>query len=219
MLIVVANQATTAKRRVFFQLVNATDGFTSELGEAGGQPQISIDGAGWADAGIGVLVAIGEGRYYAELTQATCAVGTEIETRYKSVNTREAQGTSVRVVAYDPDSATTLGLSRLDEINDLLTQRLDANVSSAAPASTALSTSVWTSARAALLDRIAGLLHDNVYVDTIVATNGPATSARVRIYDSAANAATHGATGLLYTYTMSATYTGAVLTSYSLVRA
>lgn len=38
--------------------------------EAGGQPQISTDGVVWTNTGIGTLTAIGNGRYYADLTQA-----------------------------------------------------------------------------------------------------------------------------------------------------
>lgn len=103
--------ATASKRRVYFQLVDATDGYTPEVDEAGGQPQISVDGAAWTDTGIGTLSHIGYGRYYADLTQAVCVVGTTIQTRYKSVATREAAGDSVRVVAFNTDDSTTLGLS------------------------------------------------------------------------------------------------------------
>lgn len=103
---ILAGQATATKRRVFFHCVDATDGLTPETGEDGGQPQISVDGAGWTSTGIGTLVAIGNGRYYAELTQDICVVGTTIETRYKSANTAESVGDQARIVAYDPDLAT-----------------------------------------------------------------------------------------------------------------
>ena len=42
----------------------------SALAEAGGQPQISVNSGAWTNTGIGVLVAIGNGRYSAPLTQA-----------------------------------------------------------------------------------------------------------------------------------------------------
>lgn len=97
------NEATASQRRVYFHLVDVTDGMTPEVGEAGGQPQVSIDGAAFADAGIGVLVAVGNGRYYAELAQATVATaGSIIQTRYKSANTAECPGDSVQVVGIDP---------------------------------------------------------------------------------------------------------------------
>ena len=107
-----ANEATASKRRVFFFCVDAVDGISAEVGETGGQPQVSTDGAAWTDTGIGVLVALGSGHYYAELTQTLIdTAGVVIATRYKSANTAEAPGTTVQVVAFDPDSATTLGLS------------------------------------------------------------------------------------------------------------
>jgi hypothetical protein len=110
-----ANQATAAKRRVYFDLRDATDGITPETGEAGGQPQLSTNGGAWTNTGIGTLTAIGNGRYYAELTQAAVATAGDIlETRFKSANTVESPGDSIQVVAFDPDSATSLGLTRLD---------------------------------------------------------------------------------------------------------
>ncbi len=101
-----ANEATAAKRYVYFHLVDATDGMTAETGEAGGQPQISSNGAAWTNTGISVLAAIGNGRYYAELTQtAVLTAGTIIETRYKSANTAECPGDKVQVVGFDPSTA------------------------------------------------------------------------------------------------------------------
>jgi hypothetical protein len=115
-LLVLANEATASQRRVYFHLVDATDGITPETGEAGGQPQVSSDGAAFTNTGIGTLSAIGNGRYYADLTQAMVATaGTLIETRYKSANTAECPGDSVQVVAFDPNSASNLGLSSLPD--------------------------------------------------------------------------------------------------------
>lgn len=113
-LLVHANEATAAQRRVYFHLVDATDGLTAETGEAGGQPQISSDGGAWTNTGIGTLSAIGNGRYYADLTQAAVqTAGTQIETRYKSANTAECPGDSVQVVAFDPNDTVRLGLTAL----------------------------------------------------------------------------------------------------------
>ena len=118
--LMLANQATAAKRRVYFDCRDATDGLTPETGEAGGQPQISTNGAAWTSTGIGVLVAIGNGRYYAELTQAAVATaGDVIETRYKSANTAETPGDSVQVVAFNPDDAALLGLSGFSSLGNL----------------------------------------------------------------------------------------------------
>lgn len=100
-----ASQATAAKRRVYFDLRSASDGITPATDEAGGQPQISVDGAAFTNTGIGTLTAIGNGRYYAELTQLILATsGQVIETRYKSDNTAESPGDSVQVVGFDPDA-------------------------------------------------------------------------------------------------------------------
>jgi len=88
---VIKNEATAARRRLYFHLVDAADGYTPETGEAGGQPQISSDGAAWTNTGIGVLVAVGNGTYYADVTQAT--VNDDhllVMGRFKSAATREA---------------------------------------------------------------------------------------------------------------------------------
>jgi len=96
------SEATEARRRVYFQLVDATDGMTPETGEAAGQPQISSNGEAWTNTGIGTLTAIGNGRYYADLTTgAVATTGTVIETRYKSANTAECPGDTVLVVPSD----------------------------------------------------------------------------------------------------------------------
>ncbi len=116
MMLVLANQGTAARRRMYFHLVDATDGMTPETGEAGGQPQISSDGGAWTNTGIGTLNSIGNGDYYADVTLAAVSVaGTSIKGRYKSANTAECPAVEmVRVVAFDVDDAAALGLSRLD---------------------------------------------------------------------------------------------------------
>lgn len=88
------NEASATRRRVYFQCVDATDSMTPELGEAGGQPQISTDGGTWAGSGsIGTLVAIGNGRYYAVIAQSVINVTDGVfPTRYKSANTAESVG-------------------------------------------------------------------------------------------------------------------------------
>lgn len=93
------NESDAEYRRVYFQCVDATDGMTPETGEAGGQPQISTRGSAFADAGIGVLVEIGNGRYYAVLTQDAVNIADRsvIESRYKSANTAEAIGSTVQI--------------------------------------------------------------------------------------------------------------------------
>lgn len=96
-----------AGTRVYFFLTDATDYVTPETGEAGGQPQISTNGAAWTNTGIGTLTSIGSGSYYADLTTgAVATAGQIVLTRYKASNTSEARGTSVIVTAYDPSAET-----------------------------------------------------------------------------------------------------------------
>jgi hypothetical protein len=102
MRLIKASEATAARRRIEFHLVG-TDGITPATGEAAGQPQISTNGAAWTSTGIGTLTAIGNGRYYADVTQAAVATaGDAIFTRYKSASTAECPGDSVQVVGFDP---------------------------------------------------------------------------------------------------------------------
>lgn len=87
------NESTPSRRRLYFQCFDVVDGITPETGEEGGQPQVSVDGSSWTSVGIGVLVSIGDGRYYSELTQAITNVeNATILTRYKSANTTETVG-------------------------------------------------------------------------------------------------------------------------------
>ena len=111
--LVLANTATAEYRRAYFDL-RATDGLTIATAEGGGQPQISTDGAAWTNTGIGTLTHIGNGRYYADLTQATIATaGLVIQTRYKSANTVETPGSTFQVVAFNPNDTIRLGLTAL----------------------------------------------------------------------------------------------------------
>lgn len=106
------SEANTALRRFPLHLVDETDGLTPETGEAGGQPQISKNGAAFANTSA-TLVAIGNGAYYVELTMAELNTTGFIIVRYKSANTAEFQA-AAQVVAYAPGDSAGLGLSRLD---------------------------------------------------------------------------------------------------------
>jgi len=101
-----------------FFLVDVTDGITPETGEAGGQPQISVDGASFTATGIGVLVHMGNGQYYAEVTQATVNVTSGlISGRYKSAATLEAPSLSIlKVVTWDPQTAPQTALDRIGAV-------------------------------------------------------------------------------------------------------
>lgn len=111
--LMLANEGTAIRRQVYFQCVDGVDGITPETNEAFNQPEISIDGGGFTPTGIGSLVSIGNGRYYATLAQSVLQGGRRIETRYKSAATAEAIGDSVQVVAFDPANPQNLGLGSL----------------------------------------------------------------------------------------------------------
>lgn len=76
------------RRLFFFFLVDATDGITPENGEAGGQPQISTNGAAFGNT-IDTLNLIGNGAYYITLDPSEIDTLGWILVRYKSANTAE----------------------------------------------------------------------------------------------------------------------------------
>jgi hypothetical protein len=114
MIDVQAGEPIAIRRRMFFD-VRQADGISPALGEDGQQPQISIDGDGaWTNAGIGTLVAIGHGRYYADVTAGTLVAGSTIEARYARAGTAETPSEeSFRVVAFDPFNIVSATASRI----------------------------------------------------------------------------------------------------------
>lgn len=66
--------------------------------------------------------------------------------------------------------------------------------------------------------RILGLNHENAYMDQQVFTNGHLVSARLRVYDSKTNAQLGGATGVIFTYTIQASYVNGEPTSFKILR-
>ena len=105
------SESLAPRLRIYLFLVDATDMKTPETGEAGGQPQISANGAAFGNT-TNTLTAVGNGLYYVLLT--TTEVGTVgyHVVRYKSAATCEAQ-TGVWVVGWDPFNAINLGLTSL----------------------------------------------------------------------------------------------------------
>jgi len=147
--LVLANTATAAYRRCYFHLVG-TDGITAATSEAAGQPQISTNGGAWTNTGIGTLTAIGNGRYYADITQSAVATaGDVIETRYKSASTAECPGDVFQVVAFNPNDAAALGLTNLDAAISTRSTYAGGDTSG-----TTTLLSRLTSTRAGLLDNI-----------------------------------------------------------------
>ena len=67
-----------------------------------------------------------------------------------------------------------------------------------------------------LVKRILGLSLENYYLDNMTYSDGKLSSARIRLYDSAANVGTPN--GVVGTYTITATYAGTELASYKVVK-
>lgn len=84
------NEPDAVHRRAYLFLVDSVDGITPELGEAGGQPQISQNGGGFVNT-TNTLVTVGNGAYYVQLEQLEVNTRGNMLVRYKSVNTCEFQ--------------------------------------------------------------------------------------------------------------------------------
>lgn len=105
------SEATAAQRRVFLSLVDLTDGHTPETGEGSGQPQLSKNGAAFANTSA-TLTHVSNGRYYVELSAGECDTLGVLTVRYVSGNVREVQ-VSAQVVPWDPYDSVRQGLTAL----------------------------------------------------------------------------------------------------------
>src|SRR5688572_4453002 len=90
------NEPVGQRRRFPVYLVDATDGITPETGEAGGQPQVSKNGGAFVNT-AGLLVAVGNGAYYVELTAVELDSLGSVTVRYKSAATAEFSVTATVV--------------------------------------------------------------------------------------------------------------------------
>lgn len=217
------NGASGASVRVYLYLVDATDGLTPETGEAGGQPQLSKNGGAYANT-TNLLVSLGNGTYYVELTAAEVNTAGHIAIRYKSAATAECQvahdviSSDIYSNSFVPANVTrwsgtavaasTPGIPNVNLVawnnaapNNLVSGRVDASVGAA----TALQSS---------LDAIQFLLQGNAFIDNTAHGANGTTSARLRGFSSAgaANAATDGAAdgaeGEVARWTITTTYDG-----------
>ncbi len=82
------SESTPSRRLFFIFCVDETDGITPETGEAGGQPQISVNGSSFSNTEA-LLLAIGNGAYSVALSITELATLGKIIVRYKSGNTAE----------------------------------------------------------------------------------------------------------------------------------
>jgi len=142
-----------ASKVVPFFMVDSTDHISPKTGLT---PSVQISKAGGTFAAAGGTVAeIGNGWY--KITLSTTDTNTlGALSFYITATGADPVSFHIQIVAFDPESSTNLGLSMIDT-----------NVSTRAPASTALSNAIWTDARAAKLDNL----------DTTVSSRAPASTA------------------------------------------
>ncbi len=109
------SEATASLRRIFFQAVDATDGITAETGLTGAG-RLSKAGAATAATTNNITEIDATnmpGRYYIELTATEVNTLGIVEFRFKTAACAEVVARA-QVVAFDPFTATDLGITRLD---------------------------------------------------------------------------------------------------------
>lgn len=117
----------------------------------------------------------------------------------------------VQVVLAQSSSATISGIAQVETDVSAIKVKTD-NL----PASPASETTVAAALSASL--RTSGLLHENAVIDQQTWEGTALKSARLRCYNSKANAQAGGAAGLWYEYTIAAEYADGKLSRYSIVR-
>lgn len=123
------------------------DGTTPALEEAGGLPQININGVGWSTNGVGPLESVGFGNYRAALDPGILSVGTVIYSRYQSAIVPQTAGETIEV-KLKPAIVSYIGL---DEADEYFARRLN-------------STNWWN---AALEDRTRALIKSSQLIDAL----------------------------------------------------
>lgn len=212
--LVLANDSTSTRRRVYFDIRNIADGITPETGETGGQPQISTNGGAWTNTGIGVLTHIGNGRYYADLTQsAISTAGDIIISRYKSSNTIETPGDMIQVVSINLYDTVRMGLTSLpnavvDSIGGLMTQINSTNLDSTA--TDAITTSVWAGIRSS--NNTTGSFGEGVNIISISGDSVAADNAEL-FFDNTGFNASNSTIGSITNVTNIDTFAGYTITS------
>lgn len=110
------SEATAARRRVVFRLVDATDGFTPETAvdlTAAADVQVSKNGGAFANRLGAAPTEIGAGQYYYELTAAECDTEGMLTLKVTDATSRPAI-VVCQVVPWDPystDFATAAALT------------------------------------------------------------------------------------------------------------
>lgn len=111
------------------------------------------------------------------------------------------------------------GTSDANSVKDVFTRvGAPAGASVSADVASIKSDSTHIPTMATQLTRALGLMHENSVIDqTVFDGSNNLTAARMRTYDSKAHAQAAGATGLVATYTITATYTGSNVSTYNVV--
>lgn len=132
---ILINESNTDLLNLYFFVLSA-DGITPALDENGGQPQINITATGWNSIGVGSLVSVGFGNYYAKLTSDSINQLGVILSRYKGITTLETRGETIEVIQNyrtsnifnDGDSPTLLAYVTLSEAEAYFNTRLNCKV-------------------------------------------------------------------------------------------
>lgn len=172
-------------------LVDAADGITPETGEAGGQPQLSVNGGAWTNTSA-TLTAVGNGTYYVQLTTSELSALGRIMVRYKSANTAEFSTVAdvVPLLGYAAGTAITLAAPVLESGDVELVQGDDyANADGRA---LSWSSTSWPDLTGATIAFNVGD-GDLVVAGTVVSSGGATQT--VRAEPTAAQTATLAATG------------------------
>ena len=106
------SEATAARRTVYFTAVQSTDDAVYTGALAGADIQVSKAGGAEANS-LGTATHIATGLFKYELTEGECDTVGEVSIRIAKADIYNDVRT-VNVVAFDPYSATSLGLTNLD---------------------------------------------------------------------------------------------------------
>jgi len=184
-------QSTAAFLYVY--LVDATDGYTPETGITGPAVTISKNSGAFAAPSLGTWTELANGWYTVALNAADTATLGPLAVNVVKTGCRNYVDVVEIVSGTVGNIYTRLGT----------------------PVNADLASDI--AAVNALVVRALGLAHENVYLDNYTYTEGKLTSARIRIYDSAANVGTDN--GVAAVYNITATYSGNSLATYQVVKA
>ena len=131
---IAVGETNTEKLKAYFNLLEL-DGITPALNEAGGQPEISINGNTYNATGIGPLISTGFGSYYALYDSSVITTeGDVILTRYKSGSVIQYQAENILVsetlvnTAYNTTVQANNSYATVNEANAFFANRLKANI-------------------------------------------------------------------------------------------